>query len=165
MSSSMDVGYAGDVSAKAAWESLAASADAILMLDVLEHVFDPARLAAELVRVTRAGGLLCIAVPNGLNLANRLRFLAGNPVDYTDVAHRTNALFSEHLRLFGKHSLERLVSTLDAEITERRYYFPDELTDYPGIRRAARLVTGLGLERRMPELFALGFFYVCRRNA
>ncbi|MCB1496471.1 MAG: rhodanese-like domain-containing protein [Bauldia sp.] len=31
MSSSMDVGYAGDVSAKAAWESLAASADAILV--------------------------------------------------------------------------------------------------------------------------------------
>ena len=51
--------------------------DLVLCLDVLEHLFAPDRTLAELRRVVAPRGRVVVAVPNGLNLFNRLAFLTG----------------------------------------------------------------------------------------
>lgn len=133
-----------------------------MCLDVLEHVFDPEVLFGEIARVTAPGGRVILAVPNAFNLANRAAYALGRHVDVMDVAHRTGATFSEHIRFFSEPLLDKLIRTKDLEVLERRYYFPDELSDVGAARWAAKLVTIPRLHERIPSLFALGFFVVCR---
>jgi methionine biosynthesis protein MetW len=52
-----------------------ASFDYVVMLDVLEHVYDPARLLSEAARVSRAS--LIISVPNFNSLPARIQVLVG----------------------------------------------------------------------------------------
>ena len=55
----------------------AASFDAVLCLEGIEHVIGQPQLLAELARVTRPGGLIVISTPNVSNLYSRLSFLFG----------------------------------------------------------------------------------------
>ena len=49
--------------------------DAVLCLEGIEHVTTQQQLLAELVRVTRPGGVITISTPNVSNLYSRLNFL------------------------------------------------------------------------------------------
>jgi SAM-dependent methyltransferase len=49
--------------------------DAVIILDVMEHLSDHHRAVGELSRVLKPGGLLIVATPNIMNLASRLHFL------------------------------------------------------------------------------------------
>jgi SAM-dependent methyltransferase len=51
--------------------------DVVVAGELLEHLRDPARLAAEARRVLRPGGTFVASVPNAFRLKNRLRFLLG----------------------------------------------------------------------------------------
>jgi methionine biosynthesis protein MetW len=51
--------------------------DVVVAGELLEHVRDPARLIAEVMRVLRPGGEIVASVPNAFRLKNRLRFLLG----------------------------------------------------------------------------------------
>lgn len=137
--------------------------DVTMCLDVLEHVFAPERLLAEITRVTAPRGRVIVAVPNAFNLANRAAYALGRHLDVMDVAHRTGAPFSEHIRFFSEPVLDALLARQGLEVLERRYYFPSELSDVKVARWAAKLVTAPRLHERVPSLFALGFFVVCRR--
>jgi SAM-dependent methyltransferase len=53
--------------------------DVVVAGELLEHVRDPALVAAESRRVLRPGGRLVGSVPNAYRLKNRLRFLLGRP--------------------------------------------------------------------------------------
>lgn len=137
--------------------------DVTMSLDVLEHVFTPEKLLAEIVRVTSRRGHVILAVPNAFNLANRVFYGLGRHVDVMDVAHRTGATFSEHIRFFSEPLLDTVTAEAGLRIVTRRYYFPDELSDVPSAKWAARLVTAPRLHERIPSLFALGFLVVCVR--
>jgi SAM-dependent methyltransferase len=139
-----------------------ASFDVTMCLDVLEHVFAPETLLSEIVRVTTPGGRVILAVPNAFNLANRAAYALGRHLDVMDVAHRTGARFSEHIRFFSEPVLDAMLATEHLAVTERRYYFPDRLSDIRAASWAARVVTVPRLHERLPSLFALGFFVVCR---
>lgn len=136
--------------------------DVAMCLDVLEHVFAPECLLDEIVRVTAPTGRVILAVPNAFNLVNRVSYALGRHLDVMDVAHNTGAKFSEHIRFFSERVLGDLARSAGLRIVERRYYFPDELTDLPSMKWAARLVTGPRLHERAPSLFALGFLVVAQ---
>jgi SAM-dependent methyltransferase len=139
--------------------------DVAMCLDVLEHVFAPERLLAELRRVTNPAGRVVLSVPNAFNLANRLAYVLGRHIDIMDVAHRTGAIFSEHIRFFSERLLDDLLAGAGLRAVDRAYYFPDEFTDsrFKLAKSAARIVTAPRLHERMPSLFALGFLVVCKR--
>jgi SAM-dependent methyltransferase len=137
--------------------------DLAMCLDVLEHVFAPERLLSEIRRVTKRGGRVVLSVPNAFNLANRIAYALGRHVDVMDVAHRTGATFSEHIRFFSEPLLDKMVAAQGMRVVERKYYFPDELSDVKAAPWAARLVTLPRLHERIPSLFALAFFVVCVR--
>ncbi|HZU82494.1 MAG TPA: class I SAM-dependent methyltransferase [Polyangiaceae bacterium] len=141
----------------------AGSADVVLCLDVLEHLFAPDRLLAEMRRALAAGGRLVVAVPNGLNLFNRLAFLSGRHVDIMDKAHLDGARFSEHLRFFSRQVLEQALGAAGFRPTARDYFFPERFGDarfrfIPGL---AQLVARPRLHERMPSMFALAFLFAC----
>jgi SAM-dependent methyltransferase len=136
-----------------------------MCLDVLEHVFAPEALLDEIVRITAPGGRVILSVPNAFNLANRLAYALGRHLDVMDVAHRTGAAFSEHIRFFSEPLLDKMLASRKLSVVERKYYFPDELSDLKWARWAAKAVTIPRLHERMPSLFALGFFVVCLKAA
>ena len=53
------------------------SFDVVVAGELLEHLRDPRRVAAEVRRVLRAGGTFVGSVPNAYRVKNRLRFLLG----------------------------------------------------------------------------------------
>jgi hypothetical protein len=55
----------------------AASYDAVLATEILEHLWNPAFFLGELLRVLRPGGSLVLSTPNLVDVRNRLRMLAG----------------------------------------------------------------------------------------
>jgi SAM-dependent methyltransferase len=136
--------------------------DVVLCYDVFEHLFSPDVLLAEIRRVLSPSGVAFLCVPNTLNGFNRLRFALGDYVDIMDTSHRTEELFSNHIRLFSRALYERFLAKEFRPI-ERHFYFPPRFTDprfkLPG--SLARLVTAPRLHERLPSIFALGFLYVC----
>jgi 2-polyprenyl-3-methyl-5-hydroxy-6-metoxy-1,4-benzoquinol methylase len=55
--------------------------DVVVAAEILEHVREPPRLVAEMTRVLRSGGTVTGSVPNAYRLKNRLRVLAGKPLE------------------------------------------------------------------------------------
>lgn len=140
-----------------------AAFDVVLCLDVLEHLFAPELVLRELRRVVAPRGRVVIAVPNGLNLFNRLAFLAGRHIDIMDKAHLTRATFSEHIRFFSLPVLEGFLASGGLVPVARHYFFPDRLTDarFRGAAWLARAVHAPRLHERVPSLLALSFLFVC----
>jgi SAM-dependent methyltransferase len=142
------------------------SFDVVVCYDVLEHLFSPERVLAEIHRVLAPGGSAFLGVPNTLNIFNRLVFLAGSYVDITDTSHQSGELFSNHIRLFSRSLFERFIGLSSFAIRERHFYFPDEFSDgrFPLPKRLASAFRATRLPSLLPDLFALGFFYVCEKR-
>jgi SAM-dependent methyltransferase len=138
----------------------------VLCLDVFEHLFAPERLLKEIHRALVPGGLLIAAVPNGLNLFNRLAFLVGRHIDLMDKAHLSATPFSEHIRFFSKDVFEAFLVAGGFVPRQREFFFPDRFTDarFRAAQSLGGLVNSLGLHRQLPALLALGFLYACERT-
>jgi SAM-dependent methyltransferase len=143
------------------------SFDVALCLDVFEHLFAPDRLIAEIHRALAPGGQLVAAVPNGLNLFNRLAFLAGRHIDLMDAAHLAKDPFSEHVRFFSRSVFESFLARGGFAPRVREFFFPERFSDtrFRVAAPLARLVGVPRLHERLPGLFALEFLYVCARVA
>lgn len=81
-----------------------ASAKAIVITEVLEHVKDPAPCLTELFRVTKPGGMLCVSVPTSFSE----RIYWG--------LHPGYERNSTHLRIFTKPALARAIEQAGFEI-------------------------------------------------
>jgi SAM-dependent methyltransferase len=140
--------------------------EVVICYDVLEHVFAPGRLLAEIRRVLRPDGAALLCVPNTLNLFNRLVFMSGRFVDIMDTSHHSDALFSNHIRLFSKSLFDRFVGANGLKVEERHYYFPARFSDsrFSLPPWFARVVTAPRLHERLPGALALGFLYVCSHS-
>ena len=139
--------------------------DNISCLDVLEHLIDPEKITTEIYRILKKNGIFIVCVPNILNIFNRMVFLKGQFVDVMDVAHRTDGLFSEHIKMFSKKKLEQLIVNSGFEILERYYYFPDKFNEkkWQHLQFIGDIVNKLKIPQYIPSLFALGFLYVCKK--
>jgi 2-polyprenyl-3-methyl-5-hydroxy-6-metoxy-1,4-benzoquinol methylase len=79
--------------------------DCVVCTEVLEHVDSPERLSAELVRVTRTAGRLCLTVPNELITTLGRFLLRKSP--YKSPAHKTVFSWARLRRLFPLILLRR----------------------------------------------------------
>jgi SAM-dependent methyltransferase len=78
----------------------AASFDAVVAGELLEHLQFPDALVAEARRVLRPGGVLVGSVPNAFRLQSRLRFLRGRPPEDDPT----------HLHLFSPAAMRKLLA-------------------------------------------------------
>jgi len=116
--------------------------DGIIMGEVLDYVFDPDAVIAEVRRTLKPRGKLIITVPNLVGLNNRVRVLFGRPPYSLDVRPRQGGYW----RYFTFRTLERLLidQKFKIVVTESNAVaYP--LFTIPGIRK---LFPGDQLERR-----------------
>jgi len=93
-----------------------ASFDAVTMLAVLEHIFDPYMAVTEVRRVLKPGGQFIVAVPNVASASNRLRILGGRiPVTSTE-----SGWDGAHLHYFTPYDLRKLLHSFGFVVVEQR---------------------------------------------
>lgn len=110
--------------------------DAILCLDVLEHLRDPWRVVQEIQTWLKPGGLLIASIPNVRNWHALLPLLFAGRWDYADAG----ILDRTHLRFFTCHSARALLTDSGLQITDMQRL---PLTTSPKAKWANRLSLGL----------------------
>jgi len=102
--------------------------DIVLLLDVLEHVFNPLWLLAEVRRLLREGGALVITVPLYFDILDRARILfSGSIVSYDNlvygrqIARQFRAYNYDHIRFFRPSDLEEMMRIAGFTIQKRIY--------------------------------------------
>lgn len=143
----------GDVEDPRLLAGLPGGFDAILLMDVLEHLRDPAAALAGMARLLAPGGRALITGPNITYWAVRKDLLLGR-WEYAE----TGILDKTHLRLFGAVDWRRMVG--EAGFAVRRFeaaegFLPLEhiLLRLPALGRLVPVARALALAR-MPALFA-----------
>lgn len=91
------------------------SCDVTFAIQVLEHLENPWHAAREILRITKPGGTIVIAIPHATSFINRWKFFRSGDIDTystknNHIAVFTNALFHQ---LWGGHV--RIVRTETAE--------------------------------------------------
>jgi SAM-dependent methyltransferase len=108
----------------------AASLDAIIISEVLEHLIDPWDLIERLVRLLRPGGVMIATSPN-ISHWRVIARLARGRFDYVDIG----VMDRTHLRWFTPASFRQMF--------ERAGFIVDYVGPLGGFGRAARLVNAV----------------------
>ena len=88
------------------------SFDAITMIAVFEHIFDPHAVLSEIHRILKPGGQLIIEVPNAVFLPRRVSFLWGTVPKTSD-----EPLYQDgHLQFFSHDTLAKLLNQYNFKI-------------------------------------------------
>ena len=103
----------------------------VLLIDVLEHLYDPAPLLTEIQRILKPKGLLVVRTPNIANLNNRLLMLCGrspNPdLEGFFFKDRTkdSRIYLGHTREYTGNELRRMLSWFKFEVLKSKYFRAD----------------------------------------
>lgn len=142
--------------------------DVVLLIQIMEHVFDPLFLLRESYRVLKKGGTLICAIPNAANVINRLHFLVtGYFKDYTA---RFNLLcpvypFTEHIRVFSPKLMKTMLKNCNFKICLSDYWFPPffESRPFNKMNWLAKIILYLKLEKRFPDWISVAAVYQCQK--
>lgn len=106
----------GDIVTGAGMEKLTPPYDAIVMMEVLEHLPDPARALANVRRLVADDGLLYLTVPMCDCVFDRLRRILRG----TTRKEQVQAIDETHIHTFSRDSLRRLLKSAGLEVTRSR---------------------------------------------
>ncbi len=130
--------------------------DAVVALEVIEHVVDPAALLAELARILRPDGRLLLSTVNGRYLGYAWSWLCGRPprtIDDSGLLAGLPAPHHGHVSLFTAGELVRWLRALGFEVEA-----------VLGTGWVAPRATGVMPREVRRELFAQGFQVIARRD-
>lgn len=146
-----------------------ATFDAVVSVEVLEHLFAPHAAAAEFARVLKPGGRFFGTVPNTAYWRRRVElamFGRFNPIG--DDESSAKPWRDPHIRFFTKRTLSDMFASAGFEVDEIGGHEGSLLPEIPGIRRWSRpgpsTIYG-ALERSWPALFALRLHIRATRSA
>jgi SAM-dependent methyltransferase len=134
--------------------------DAVLALDVIEHLDDPEIAVKRIATVTKPGGMLYASTGNIAYVVLRLSLLAGQ-FNYG----KRGILDLTHRRLFTVYSFTKLLRNSGFVVEDVRGFGPpirDMVGQGPTLR-AADTVLGV-LARWWPRLFAFNFLVTARKE-
>lgn len=136
------------------------TSDAVLCLDVLEHLLDPLSCLREARRILKPGGLLVCNVPNHFTASSRIRILRGAGIDAPGFFPDSPAWRYPHVRFFQHQSFLALATAGGFEIVKD---LSSRFTAVPVLRKSGAFSTlCTAISRRWPNAFAGGFFLVLR---
>lgn len=99
------------------------SFDVALLLDVLEHVFDPVSLLAEVKRIVKPGGFIVVSVPLYFDILDRIKILftgsvisVDNLVYGKDIYNKFRSFNYDHIRFFRHQDLIEMGALLGLEV-------------------------------------------------
>jgi len=132
-----------------------AHADVVLLLDVLEHVFQPLTLLQEARRILRPGGFVIVTVPLYFDIVDRLRILwSGKVVSYDNrvygarLAARFRSYNYDHIRFFRPADVDEMMTLSGLEVRQRVFVPLASSSPFPFLPVLRFLAWG------MPGLFA-----------
>ena len=135
--------------------------DAVLCLDVLEHLANPLNCIKEARRLLRSSGIFIINVPNHFTLACRIRMLLGAGMDAPKFFPEYHAWDYPHLRFFQYQSIKKAAElggfTIAEDLSWRVPAVPF-LQKIPGLKGFCYF-----LAKCSPNLFGGGFLLVLRK--
>jgi SAM-dependent methyltransferase len=137
--------------------------DRVLLLDILEHLYDPERILQQCHRLVQEDGQVIVSVPNVANLSVRLSLLFGR-FNYTD----RGILDKTHIHWYTRKAARRLLTNAGYRIVaERLTVIPIALA--LGISPQGVLFNALNrtlgmLTRMMPGLFGYQIMLIARRD-
>lgn len=123
--------------------------EAILCIDVLEHLYDPVGTLRFLMQRIERGGILVTAIPNIAHVSSRLHLLRGR-FQYEEEGVRDWT----HLRFFTYRTARHAIESAGLQVMDQR--------SIVALPRAMRLLPS-ALVRRFPNLFAVHSVLVCQR--
>lgn len=138
-------------------------ADWLLCIDVLEHLFAPAKCLESARRILKEHGHLIVGVPNHFDLYGRLRVLGGSGIDSQRYFPDSPHWQYPHVRFFSRQSIEGLLQhagfAVVSDYASRFVSVPKQhLWESMGMRGVLRAV-----QSRWPNLLSRGFFLLCRK--
>ena len=109
--------------------------DAIVMIDVIEHLENPAQVLKECCRVLRPGGLLVIDTPNENSLINLISFFLYK-ISFSRLKFFVRSNHDiEHLVYFSPKGIKKLLNTYSFEMLEVNFFNVD-----PSLRGLNKIV-------------------------
>jgi len=135
--------------------------DVVLILDVLEHVFDPYFLLKEAVNITKRGGVLVITVPLYFDIIDRFKILyTGSVISMDnlcygeDIYKNFRSYNYDHIRFFRPKEVFEMGERLDLKVEKIEY----GATGYYGkskiLKLLIRLIANKYTVNINPNLFA-----------
>ena len=135
--------------------------DIVLLLDVLEHVFDPLFLLNEAKKVTKKGGYIIISVPLYFDILDRIKiFFTGNIISLDNLCYgkenykKFRSYNYDHIRFFRPKDIIEMGELLGLNI-DKIYY---GATSYMGKNKILKILTKLIANKYSvqinPNLFA-----------
>jgi methionine biosynthesis protein MetW len=122
------------------------SFDAVIILEVIEHLYNIEGFVSEIKRILKPGGWLILSTPNSALLTMRLSYLLGKT--------STEIQNPGHLRFFNLKSLKQKLK--DFEIVEVK-----GLTHFPLLSRISNMF--IFKTPFAKSLFSLYFYFACRK--
>ncbi len=130
-----------------------ASFDAVLLLDVLEHLVDPVPAVRRLLPLLKTDGRVLVALPNVAHWQVRFRLLRGR-FDYED----SGILDRTHLHLYTPRTGRELLVQAGLTVLEQ-----DVVPDVPLLRFKRHLEgANYKVARLLPGLLSTEIFFVAR---
>jgi SAM-dependent methyltransferase len=128
------------------------SVDIVTACEILEHCENfPVRLAEEIRRVLKPGGLLCITVPNVCSIANIAKLILQKNIY---MKYRKDAT-GRHKHEYTHSQLQAFIDYLRLE-TVKSGFFPSPTSDLYKLRPVYRAIAATPfLKRYSPNLFIL----------
>lgn len=123
------------------------SFDAMLCLDVLEHVVTPERIVRHLLRWVRPGGHVIVSVPNTLHIA-LVAALLGPPMRFQETSA---ASVSHHLRFFTLADILAMLDALGLQAQDPIYGVGTDPSPQEGVVGDAAQALGGNRERAIFE--------------
>jgi len=124
--------------------------DALVALDILEHVFDPVRVLQDFRRVLKPDGFLITLIPNHFDLRQRWRMMRGQGIvhlEHLRLDPTLNAANYFHIRFFTLKEAAELLEMGGFRIEKTRY---THFQYHPLLRNRI----GHWMTQKMPQSFA-----------
>lgn len=125
---------------------LAEKFDIVMMLDVLEHVFDPYSLLKEAKKATKRGGYIIVTVPLYFDIIDRIKILfTGSVISMDNLCYgeknykKFRSYNYDHIRFFRPKEILEMGENLGLKIDKIEY----EATGYYGNSKVLKLVIRL----------------------